>query len=197
MLFIPLPLVIIAGGKSSRMGSDKALLPFGDYKTLTEFQLHRLKPYFPRLHVSAKSREKFEFEASFIEDNTHYTEHSPLVALLSILEQLKTPVCVLSVDTPFVTPEIFEKLYENFEVGDDAIIATSPCSSHQLCALYAPSIAEKIREQLSQNEHKIRSVLNLSHTKYIAFEKDEPFLNLNHPEEYQKAQALLAPCEIK
>ncbi|WP_041958486.1 molybdenum cofactor guanylyltransferase [Sulfurospirillum arsenophilum] len=195
MPFIPLPLVIIAGGKSSRMGSDKALLPFGDFKTLTEFQLHRLKPYFSSLHVSAKNSAKFGFESSFIEDTTSYKEHSPLVALLSILEHLKTPVCVLSVDTPFVTPEIFQKLYENFEEGDDAIIATSPCSSHQLCALYAPSIAEKIREQLSHNEHKIRLLLDQSHTKYIAFEDDEPFLNLNHPHEY--AEALLHATNTK
>ena len=191
MLFIPLPLVIIAGGKSSRMGSDKALLPFGEFKTLTEFQLHRLKPYFSHLHVSAKNSAKFEFEASFIDDNQSFADHSPLVALLSILEQLQTPVCVLSVDTPFVTPEIFEKLYQNFEDGDDAIVATSPCASHQLCALYAPSIAEKIREQLSRNEHKIRSVLSQSRTKYIAFESDDPFFNLNHPEEYEKAQERL------
>ena len=114
MPFIPLPLVIVAGGKSSRMGSDKALLPFGNFKTLTQFQLHRLKPYFSSIHVSSKSKEKFDFDASFIEDSSKYSEHSPLVALLSILEFFKTPVCVLSVDTPFVTPEIFEKLYENF-----------------------------------------------------------------------------------
>ena len=191
MAFIPLPLVIIAGGKSSRMGSDKALLPFGGFKTLSEYQLHRLKPYFSSLHISTKNREKFDFEASFIEDSTHFSEHSPLVALLSILEYFKTPVCVLSVDTPFVTPEIFEKLYENFEQSDDAIIATSPCSSHQLCALYAPSITEKIRALLEQNEHKIRLVLNQSHTKYIAFEQDAPFLNLNYKHEYEKAQELL------
>lgn len=191
MAFIPLPLVIIAGGKSSRMGSDKALLPFGGFKTLSEYQLHRLKPYFSSLHISAKNREKFDFEASFIEDSTHFSEHSPLVALLSILEYFKTPVCVLSVDTPFVTPEIFEKLYENFEQSDDAVIATSPCSSHQLCALYAPSITEKIRALLEQNEHKIRLVLNQSHTKYIAFEQDAPFLNLNYKHEYEKAQELL------
>lgn len=191
MPFIPLPLVIVAGGKSSRMGSDKALLPFGNFKTLTEFQLHRLKPYFPSIHVSSKSKEKFDFDASFIEDSPEYSDHSPLVALLSILEHFKTPVCVLSVDTPFVTPEIFEKLYANFEEGDDAIIATSPCSSHQLCAIYAPSMAEIIRTQLSKNEHKIRLVLDLSRTKQIAFEQDEPFLNLNHRDEYEKAQELL------
>lgn len=191
MPFIPLPLVIVAGGKSSRMGSDKALLPFGNFKTLTQFQLHRLKPYFSSIHVSSKSKDKFDFDASFIEDNPKYCDHSPLVALLSILEHFKTPVCVLSVDTPFVTPEIFEKLYTNFEEGDDAIIATSPCSSHQLCAIYAPSMAEIIRTQLSKNEHKIRLVLDLSHTKQIAFEQDEPFLNLNHRDEYEKAQELL------
>ena len=191
MAFIPLPLAIIAGGKSSRMGSDKALLPFGEFKTLTEFQLNRFKPYFPRLHVSAKNSEKFAFEASFIDDNPNFSDHSPLVALLSILEQLQTPVCVLSVDTPFVTPEIFEKLYENFEEGDDAIVAASPCASHQLCAIYAPSIVKTIRVQLAKNEHKIRSVFSQSRTKFIAFESDEPFFNLNHPDEYQKAQELL------
>ena len=191
MAFIPLPLVIIAGGKSSRMGSDKALLPFGDFKTLTEYQLHRLKPYFTRLHVSAKNSAKFDFEASFIDDVTTCMEHSPLVALLSILEHFKTPVCVLSVDTPFVTPEIFEKLYEHFEEGDDAIIATSPCSSHQLCAIYAPSILEKIRSMIALNEHKIRLVLHQSQTKYVPFEHDDPFLNLNHPEEYEHAKERL------
>lgn len=59
MVHVPLPLVIIAGGKSSRMGSDKALLPFGGCATLTQFQLQRLKPFFQSLHVSAKSRAAF------------------------------------------------------------------------------------------------------------------------------------------
>ena len=191
MPFIPLPLVIVAGGKSSRMGSDKALLPFGDFKTLSEYQLHRLKPYFSNIYVSSKSKEKFDFEAFFIEDSSEYSEHSPLVALLSILEHLKTPVCILSVDTPFVTPEVFDILYQNFKEGDDAIIATSPCSSHQLCAIYAPTMVEKIRTQLSFNEHKIRLLLDQSRTKYISFDDDALFLNLNHPDEYEKAQKLL------
>lgn len=191
MTFIPLPLVIIAGGKSSRMGSDKALLPFGGFKTLTEYQLARLQPFFESLHVSTKKREKFDFDVSFIEDNTTYQEHSPLVALLSILEYFKTPVCVLSVDTPFVTPEIFETLYQKMREDDDAIIATSPCSSHQLCAIYKPSILDNIRILLANNEHKIRLLLNQSHTQYTPFEKDEPFLNVNHPAEYEEAKERL------
>ncbi|AFL69792.1 molybdenum cofactor guanylyltransferase [Sulfurospirillum barnesii] len=191
MTYIPLPLVIVAGGKSSRMGSDKALLPFGDFKTLTEYQIARLQPYFKSVHVSTKKRDKFDFEALFINDNATYEAHSPLIALLSILEYFNTPVCVLSVDTPFVTPEIFEKLYQTLQESTDAIIATSPTSSHPLCAIYAPSIQENIRTCLKRDEHKIRTVLNQSTTQYVPFEEDTPFLNLNRFEDYVYAKKLL------
>ncbi|MDD2384155.1 MAG: molybdenum cofactor guanylyltransferase MobA [Sulfurospirillaceae bacterium] len=185
---IPLPCIIIAGGKSSRMGKDKALLPFGGFPTLTQFQLSRLTPYFETIHVSAKSKQKFNFDASFIEDSNTYEESSPLIALLSILEHFDTPVCVLSVDTPFVTISIFQKLFENMDAKTDAIIATSPSCSHQLCAIYAPSLKEKIASALSRNEHKIRTILKESHTKFIPFESDEPFLNINYPHEYEEAK---------
>ena len=188
MTFIPLPLVIVAGGKSSRMGSDKALLPFGGFHTLTEFQLNRLKPHFESLHVSAKNASKFAFDASFIEDNPTFNTHSPLVALLSILEYFQIPVCILSVDTPFVTPEVFEVLSFHLSEESDAIIATSPCSSHQLCAIYCPSIIPIIRTMIEKNEHKIRTVLEQSRTTYVAFDDDDLFSNLNHPHEYEKAQ---------
>ena len=188
---IPLPCIIIAGGKSSRMGSDKALLPFGEFKTLTQYQIHRLTPLFQSLHVSARSKNKFDFEASFIEDITTYQAHSPLIAFLSIFHKFDTPVCVLSVDTPFVTEAIFQKLFDALDEQTDALIATSPESSHQLCAIYRPSIKDKIIPMLEKNEHKIRTLLEQVNTKYIHFESDEPFLNLNLPGDYEKAKALL------
>ena len=55
----PLPCVIFAGGKSSRMGRDKALLPFGGEPTLAAYQFTRLSPLFPATYLSAKTAEKF------------------------------------------------------------------------------------------------------------------------------------------
>lgn len=188
---IPLPCVIIAGGKSSRMGSDKALLPFGECATLTQYQLQRLSPFFQSLHVSTKSKDKFDFEASFIEDSPIHQESSPMVALLSILEQFQTPVCVLSVDTPFVDAKIFEVLFRHLDESIDAIIATSPSCSHQLCAIYQPRIKAKIATMLEKNEHKIRTLLKEIRTVLVPFESDTPFFNLNHPEEYEHARNLL------
>jgi molybdopterin-guanine dinucleotide biosynthesis protein A len=191
MALIPLPLVIVAGGKSSRMGSDKALLPFGTFPTLVQYQLNRLKPFFQSVHVSAKSRAKFHFDASFIEDTASYQEHSPLVALLSILQSFQTPVCVLSVDTPFVSPEVFETLYANLDGGTDAVIATSASSSHQLCAIYSPTVIPVIQTMLEKNEHKIRLVLEHINTVFVTFEDDTLFFNVNHPHEYELAKERL------
>ena len=183
---LDLPCVIVAGGRSSRMGSDKALLPFGSFDTLTQFQLDRHKNNFASLHVSCKTKDKFEFQADFIEDTKEFDEYSPLIALYSILKEFDTPVCILSVDTPFVTLEVYEKLF-TCKDDFDIVIARSPYGSHQLCAIYSPSILPVLEQQIKDNNHKIRNMLELVKTKYVDFPDDEFFTNLNKPEDYKKA----------
>ena len=186
-MILPLPCVIVAGGKSSRMGSDKALLPFGDEKTLSEYQLKRVQKWFESAYISAKNRDKFDFDASFIDDTEEFDEFSPLIALYSILKTLQTPVAILSVDTPFVTKKIYEKLYKSSK-DFDVIVAKSPFGSHQMCAIYKPEILPFLKKQLKNDDHKIRNLLKQVKTKYIGFESDELFTNLNEPDEYQKAR---------
>ncbi|WP_024955040.1 molybdenum cofactor guanylyltransferase MobA [Sulfurospirillum arcachonense] len=182
-----LPCVIVAGGKSSRMGSDKALLPFGNFKTLTQYQLAKHAKNFSSLHVSCKTKDKFDFEANFIEDVKEFSEYSPLIALYSILKQFDTPVCILSVDTPFVDIVMYEKLFACKE-KNDVVIARSPYGSHQLCAIYSPSILPILKQQILENNHKIKNFLNLVKTTYVDFQSDEPFSNLNHPQDYKEAK---------
>ena len=52
---IDTPLVIVAGGKSSRMGRDKALLPFGGYSSLAQFQYQKFLPIFEKVYISCKN----------------------------------------------------------------------------------------------------------------------------------------------
>ncbi len=183
---INLPCVIVAGGKSSRMGSDKALLPFGSFNTLTEFQIDRHKNNFLSLHVSCKTKDKFDFKVDFIEDTDEFNEYSPLIALYSILKKFTTSVCILSVDTPFVTGHVYKKLI-SYKDNFDVIIARSPYGSHQLCAIYSPKILATLEQQIKNNNHKIRDMLKLVKTKYVDFEDDYIFTNLNRPEDYTKA----------
>ena len=177
--------VIFAGGKSSRMGEDKALLPFGDYPTLIEFQQAKLSTFFDKVYISAKEN-KFDFDCMVIEDN--YTENSPLVGLISIFETLKAEeVFILSVDAPFVNKETIEKLLEHNESTLDVIVAQSPSGVQPLCGLYRKSILPLAYAQLEKDNHRLGDLLRLANTLFVQFNEDEPFTNLNYPEEYQNA----------
>jgi molybdopterin-guanine dinucleotide biosynthesis protein A len=122
-----IPLVIFAGGKSSRMGQDKALLPFGGYNTLSEFQQVRLSKLFKKVYISAKEN-KFDFD------------NSPLVGIISIFETLKVDkVFILSVDAPFVNKEVIDKLI-NSNNRFDAVVAKSKSGVQPLCGVYKRSV---------------------------------------------------------
>ncbi len=191
MLKIPLPCVILSGGKSSRMGEDKSLLPFGDEPTLTQYQLKRLEKFFDSLHVSTKDSSKFDFHASFIEDEKRFKEHSPLVALYSILKRLQCDTFVLSVDTPFISPESIFKLYSAKKDEDEIVIAKDGERTHQLCGIYSPLILHKIEENLKVKKHKIRDLFENSKVKYVEFDNPDEFTNMNYKDDYIKAKQWL------
>ncbi len=183
-----IPLIIFAGGKSSRMGQDKALLPFGEYNTLTQFQYERLSKLFKKVYISAKEN-KFDFEANVIEDN--YKESSPLVGIISVFETLKADkVFILSVDAPFVNREVIDKLI-NSNNRFDAVIAKSKSGMQPLCGVYKRSVLPIAQEHLKEGNHRLNNLLKKVDTQFVPFKDDDLFINLNHPHEYEKAQKSL------
>jgi molybdopterin-guanine dinucleotide biosynthesis protein A len=177
--------VIFAGGKSSRMGKDKALLPFGSYPTLTEFQQTKLNSIFDKVYISAKEN-KFDFDCMVIEDK--YTENSPLVGIISIFETLVAEEAfILSVDAPFVNNETIQRLLEHNQTPLDAVVAQSPNGVQPLCGIYKRSILPLAYAQLAKGNHRLGDLLRLANTLFVKFDEDTPFTNLNHPHEYKKA----------
>lgn len=176
--------VIIAGGKSSRMQRDKALLPFGGVGSLCEFQYVKLQKLFDQVYVSAKEN-KFDFEVDVIKDI--HEESSPLVALVSIFETLTIEACfVLSVDAPFVDEKVIEQLYQS--AGDeDVTIALSDNGLEPLCAIYRRSFLEEAKKALALGQHRLHALFETLKLKEVKIEERDAFANLNYPEEYQRA----------
>lgn len=181
--------VIFAGGQSSRMGKDKALLPFGKYKTLTAYQYAKLKKVFHTVSISAKEN-KFDFDCPVIEDV--YKESSPLVGILSIFETLQDvdEVFILSVDAPFVDNLIIKQIMEKNTKSADVVVAKSPNGIQPLCGLYKRSILALAHKQYKKNNHKLQDLLAIATTETVVFRENKPFTNLNHPKEYEKALKL-------
>ena len=182
--------VIVAGGKSSRMQQDKALLPFGGFSSLAEFQYRRLVPLFSKVYLSAKAH-KFNFEVEIITDR--YSISSPLVALISIFETLDNvdEVFVLSVDAPFVPKSVIDKLYQESNPNIDIVIATSQRGIEPLCAIYHRSFLSRAKAALANNEHRLQSLFEGLRIKEVLIEEDSCFMNLNYPVEYKEAKSVI------
>ena len=177
--------VIFAGGKSSRMGEDKSLLPFGKYPTLAEYQHSKLSRLFKEVYLSSKES-KFDFACKVIQDTLDAS--SPLIGLISIFETLQEDeVFILSVDAPFVNEEIIERLLKENVKMFDIIVAKSPNGVQPLCGIYKRSLLSLAYTQLEKGNHRLNDLLSLARTHFVQFEEDAPFTNLNHPEEYQEA----------
>ena len=183
-----LPCIIFAGGKSSRMGRDKSLLPFGVHDTLAHYQYERLEKLFEKVYISAKSAEKIKFEAEVIEDGEDADVFAPTSGFCAVFSALEAErIFVLSVDTPFVGEEEIQKLLENDSDGLDAVIAETIGGSHPMCGIYHRSLAPAFEKMLEEHNHRLGQLLKTSNTRFVMFEDETPFANLNHPHEYEEA----------
>ena len=182
----PQTAVIFAGGKSSRMGRDKALLPFGDASSMAAFQYDKLRSLFDTVYLSAKT-DKFDFDAPLIIDR--YPQSSPMVALASLFEILEVDaVLILSVDMLMIDGSDIEKMCEHYrkkQPKPDILIAQSPRGIEPLFGIYRSTILPSAQRLLAQDTHRMRALLEHVNTEMLTFEKDENFANINTPEEYR------------
>ena len=177
--------VILAGGKSSRMQRDKALLPFGEANSLAEFQYRRLSKIFSKVYISSKEN-KFDFDVQVVEDR--YESSSPLVALVSIFESLEEveEVFLLSVDAPFVSESVINKLYMNNR-SVDVVVAQSNNGLEPLCAIYDRRCLVEAKRALEANNHRLQTLFETLNVKKVKIEDESIFMNLNYPSEYEMA----------
>ena len=191
MNYKDIPLVIFAGGKSSRMREDKALLPFSSSPTLTQFQLKRFEKIFKKVYISCKDKTKFNFEADFIED-IDISLSSPFVGIYSCFEKLESDcIFTLSVDTPFVKLDVYEKLF--LYNSHDGVVPVTKRGYQPLCALYKRSIKPKLKELIKENKLKFSNLYDKIDVKYVEFQNEEDFDNLNFKDEYEKAIKRIVP----
>ncbi|HEB9121389.1 TPA: molybdenum cofactor guanylyltransferase [Campylobacter jejuni] len=182
--------VILCGGKSSRMGQDKSKLILKN-QNLTQFQVEKFSKIFKNVYVSAKE-DKFENHFSLIKDSLEFEVYSPMLALYSILSNFKNEfVFVLNVDSPKVGENELLKMLPFLEQNYKIIIAKTPLHKHPLCGFYHSSLAQTCKNFLEKNEQKIGLLFSEIKTKFVEFEDEDAFLNLNFYEEYEKFKSEL------
>ena len=185
-----IPCVILAGGKSSRMGEDKSLLPFDGFNTLIEYQYSKLSKIFSKVYISSKNN-KFNFSCHIIYDDNKDIS-SPMIALKSILDSIQEDkVFIVTVDTPFIQEKVIKKLIENSN-NYEITIAKDKNKVHNLCGVFKRGLINIINKYIKEDIHKINYLIKSSNSSYISFSDDTQFININTKEDYKEAKTIIS-----
>ena len=193
---LDIPCVILCGGKSSRMGEDKSLLPFSSSSTLAQYQYEKLKKLFKNVYLSSKI-DKFDFisKKELILDKA--LVYSPIAALQSIFSKLDSQkIFIITVDTPLVKFESIERIINESSNFNITVAKTSRV--HNLCGVFERKIVlPHLNSMLSEDFHKVGYLLKQLNTQYVNFSEEDEFINLNNQEEYHKAINIISSCNNK
>jgi molybdopterin-guanine dinucleotide biosynthesis protein A len=185
---------ILAGGASSRMGTDKARLYLGR-KQFVERIAEALQGIAERICVIGGKDQGTAWRLPHVND--FYPGWGALGGLHAALAACRAPwAAVVACDLPFVKGELFVRLAQR-RTAFDAVVPVQPDGLRQpLCALYriAPCL-ERAQDLIARGERRPRVLLDEVRTRLVAFEEladldgaNYFFSNINTPEDYQQAR---------
>jgi molybdopterin-guanine dinucleotide biosynthesis protein A len=177
--------VILAGGKSSRFGSNKALaLHQGD--ALIQTIARRLAALFPETLLITNTPEEYGFLGWPMAKDL-YPDCGPLAGIHAALRTVSQPrIFVCGCDMPLVNPDLIRFLCE-LEGDHDIVLPWLDEGPEPLYAVYSKKALPIIEEQLSKNQYKIGMVFEKLRIRKVTAEEIlqivpdlTTFQNINH-----------------
>lgn len=186
--------IILCGGKSSRMKTNKAFLKLGNIPII-EIMLQKMKQNFDNLILSSNNTELFAYlNVPIIKDI--YLNRGPLAGIHSSLSSSSTEKnFIISCDIPLITVELIKYLSE-YNSDKKIILPVLKGRIQQLCGVYSKSILVDVEQILkeSQGNNEVKgSIFNLLErvdaeivdVSSFSSPGDDIFLNMNTPEDYE------------
>ncbi|MFP4198434.1 MAG: molybdenum cofactor guanylyltransferase [Halanaerobium sp.] len=187
--------VLLAGGESSRFGTNKALLSFAGM-SLIEYIYSNLQQNFKRVIVVGSKAEYSFLKAAEIREDI-FQNRGPLAGIYTGLyfsDSSHNFIC--GCDMPFLNKKYFNFLKREAALNPKAEIIVPSFNGYlePLAAIYQRSLLPQIRREILLNNLKIKSFYQKSRKKIIEeevlkrnFRLEKLFFNLNYPEDEKKA----------
>jgi molybdenum cofactor guanylyltransferase len=182
---------ILAGGKSTRMGMDKAFVDY-EGRTLLMRTLDLARSVATDVWIVG-DKKKFAGLAPVLEDIFH--DRGPLGGIHAALRASPTELnLMLAVDTPFVSSAFLQYLISQARSASEAavIVPRAGGSWQPLCAIYRREFAGVAENALRAHENRIDRLFDVVRTRVIEQQELEGagfsaaiFQNLNTPEELE------------
>jgi molybdopterin-guanine dinucleotide biosynthesis protein A len=185
----PINAYILAGGKSSRMGTDKGLLLF-EGKAMIQYVIEQMQPVFDKLVIVSNNPEYEKFGLEVIPDLIK--DIGPAGGIFTALKHSDSPLnFMVSCDMPFITKEAIAFIMENTN-DSQIVLLENQGKIEPLFGIYAKDCENIWFELIQQNTIKLQKMVSYFKLKTIPVEnkeifKESFFKNINTKEDFNNA----------
>ena len=179
-------LLLLAGGKSARMGTSKAELLY-EGKTFLDHMLEKARSLgLEKFYISGYSSTRDDVTTVL----DHYRNRGPLSGLHACMNVMDTPYClVLPVDAPKLPVEILEGLLQRHEQrsSEKVLIWEHGIRQEPLIAVYPTAMADTIEGMIRDHAAPVfRAIDEWGFEGFRMEMQSEQIININTPELYKK-----------
>lgn len=176
--------IILAGGKSRRMGVDKGTMMFKG-KPFIKHVIEAVKPLVDEV-VIVSNDGAYDVFMETTRVNDEIKNAGPLAGIYSGLRYIKTPYAVvLSCDIPKISKKVLQLLIQNMSADDDIIQLKGKEGTMPLIAIYKKECWATCFTLLKAGKRRVKALVGQLKVKTVSIpEQYEPYLaNINTPEE--------------
>ncbi|MFT2212750.1 molybdenum cofactor guanylyltransferase MobA [Rhizobium giardinii] len=199
------PAVILAGGRSSRMGSDKAAVLLGGRPLLSRI-IERLLPQVAGVGVNSNIIARLDFAPGIAVFADTVPGHAgPMAGVLSAMRHAAacfpaaSHVVTVPTDTPFVPRDLVERFQRALTEPAQIAVASSAGIMHPVFALWPISLADELEHWLLTDEkRRVRSFIESHRMAVVDFPlidaaagSIDPFFNINTLADLEMAERWL------
>lgn len=185
----PITGIVLAGGRSRRMGTDKSVMKLHN-KTLIEYSINALKPLCNKVVISSNN---------FIYDNTgcevwpdELPDQAPIVGIYSCLKRSTTQYnIILSCDMPLMSTAMIEYLLTNSDNYDITVPVHDNDLIEPLCGVYKQSAVFILKKYIDGGNFRLNQCIREASHRLITVDHRLPFYspdmfsNVNTPDDFQ------------
>jgi len=194
--------IVLAGGKSTRIGMEKAFLRIGD-KVIIEEILAKLSRIFPKIMVVTNSPASYYYLGVEVVKDI-LPGKGALGGIYSGLAASETHYnFVLACDMPFISLDLIEYMRKNAE-GHDVVIPKLNNYFQPLHAIYSKDCIQPIKEQLHRNDLQVFGFFDRIEVKCISAEEVKmfdprgiAFFNINTKNDTEEAERIALDLSLK
>lgn len=193
---------ILVGGQSRRMGSDKSKLVLGHQTTVDHIRV-ALCSLTHKIRVVGARDQDASADLENVPDQ--HERWGALGGIYAALGSCQSEwAMIVACDLPLVSGDLVARLSRIASspgIKFDTVVPIQPDGRPQpLCGLYrSESCLARAGQLIAAGEHKPRTLLAQVRTRWVAFDElsdlrgaRDFFLNLNTPEDFQRAREILA-----